>query len=194
MGNAESQTDSFKPVMQYWLWAISSGYVSPIQWVAWADDVLMRCGEPPMWVIEMSSTSDKEDCSSQLQTIVDDFGLPLDVFNPREVYLGYRYAMLESGMIDLKDFFEEPWCCNEIDAAFYDYFPEADKEHFDQDDGPDWQSQDQILRRQGHDAREVLVRFAPLFDPWRDLALSQYDYLMNKSADDVVHGRCIPNR
>lgn len=194
MGNADSQADSPKPVMQYWLWAIYSGYVSPKQWVAWADDVLMRCDKPPMWVIHMSSNSDREDCSSQLQVIVDDFGLPLDVFNPREVYLGYRYSMLESGVIELHDFFEEPWACNEIDAAFYDFFPEADKAYSDQEDGPDWQSQDQILQQHGHDENEVLARFAPLFGPWRDLAMSQCDYLTTRSADDVVAGRCIPNR
>jgi hypothetical protein len=181
-----------KPVMQYWMWAMLSGYYKPEEWIAWADDVIARSDSPPYWVIEMASHADPLECSGYLQAIADESGLNLDTFDPYELYLGYRYAALRDNKMDMPTFFDERITNgDDFDAAISDSFPEIHNDYLSQDGDV---TLDQLMIQKCIDKSALLAGLANgVFGAWAEEAMSVHEYLVNRSAEDVLAGRCVPD-
>ncbi|MEQ9454864.1 MAG: hypothetical protein RLN76_09785 [Phycisphaeraceae bacterium] len=47
----------FERLRQLWIPAIASGFARPEDWIGWADRMILKLDEPPVWVIEMGTAS-----------------------------------------------------------------------------------------------------------------------------------------
>lgn len=182
-----------KHVMQMWSLAIGSGYATTEAWSAYADEIMLAMDSPPFWIIELACSSDAETASTKLGQIDIDEGLPSDFCDQRRIHMGYRYKLLTEGRISVEEFCEEQWTHLEIDYAFDEHFPEAHQAILDADPSDD----DSYLKPfydRGHTDQELIEKFQQSFGEASDLAMSQFNYLLNQSKQDVISGQCIPNR
>ena len=96
-------------------------------------------------------------------------GQPIDLFDWREVTIGYMYKTFQEGRTSLIDFLSEPMVEVEVSWGLLDE-PMGEVEDFVKDSG------------RLNPALEV-IRSA--FEPWAEVAGRQFDYLMNKYPVEV---------
>ncbi|MDM8556619.1 hypothetical protein QUF75_17980 [Desulfococcaceae bacterium HSG7] len=106
--------------------AIEAEYIKSTQWIPWADFIIQTMDEPPMWVIDLSLSSDYEKAYAAIapDTKSDhDFksnDLP-------ELALGFIYLRFLEGDVSLKKFlflagdYTDPSDCSIDCEYFYDH-------------------------------------------------------------------------
>ena len=83
--------------------AIHSEYVCPQQWIAWADDQIVKVAKPPMWLINLSMAKNSADARRAIGESVEETAeLPLREL--QEAALGLIALQYFEGRIRFRDF------------------------------------------------------------------------------------------
>lgn len=181
-------------VMQLWQLAINSGYAKPETWSDYAGKIIVAMDDPPFWVIELACSKDVDTAGDKLGKIYRDMELPDDFCDQSQVFLGYRFKLLQEGRISTQAFYEDDVFYHDIDAVMDQQFPDVSDSYSAQLEGDTEKTMLDVFYELGHTDEELREQFETFFGPWRETAMAQYDYLVNCSIDDVIAGRAIPRR
>jgi hypothetical protein len=81
-----------------WTAAIDSGFAQPSEWVAWADERILRLEEPPLWLLNLSLASSARDALGVVwpacRFVAPEAWTPLDW---NGLFLGFLYLRFERG-------------------------------------------------------------------------------------------------
>jgi hypothetical protein len=101
--NTELGTNN--PLASYWLSAASTGFACPKSWKTWADTLIYRLAQPPLWIINMSLANTQDELYQSLQDRKrqEDYAAgEMIVFGNAK--LGFNYLRYENGDFNLNEF------------------------------------------------------------------------------------------
>ena len=92
-----------KPFASLWLAAGESGFASKSDWQEWADKQIASVPCPPLWLIDLSTTNDRDGLWKALPPAIDaEEHAGFERESISEAVLGYLWLRYERGDIDLQ--------------------------------------------------------------------------------------------
>lgn len=95
------------PLATYWYLAASSGYASPDDWMGWADRLLLKESQIPVWIIDLGAARSESDLQTVLRPQLVEEGLLLTSDVEGNVLLGYVLKLLQEGRLTVEHALKE---------------------------------------------------------------------------------------
>lgn len=92
-------------IASYWLSAVSTGFAGPTSWKNWADTLIERLEQPPVWIIDMSLANTPDDLFKAVEERkAEEDRAAGNVIPLGNAKLGFYYLRYERGDYALDEF------------------------------------------------------------------------------------------